>query len=90
MRQGNEQPRVARAGFRIVLIVAVALCAACSSAVGGMSLMGARSPAVEILWDRYEVPHIYGRTQADVFYGFGWAQARNVGSTLLRISFSSA
>ena len=39
----------------------------------------------EILWDTYGVPHIYGRTEADVFYGFGWAQAHNHGDIVLRL-----
>jgi acyl-homoserine-lactone acylase len=39
----------------------------------------------EILWDRFGVPHIYARTEADLFYGFGYAQARAHGNLLLRI-----
>lgn len=30
----------------------------------------------EIRWDRWGVPHISGASQAEVLYGFGWAQAR--------------
>ena len=39
----------------------------------------------EILWDAYGVPHIYGRDEAAVFYGFGWAQAQNHGDIVLRL-----
>jgi penicillin amidase/acyl-homoserine-lactone acylase len=42
---------------------------------------------VEILRDRYGVPHIYGKTDADVAYGLGWAVTeddfKNVSETLL-------
>lgn len=39
----------------------------------------------EILWDRYGVPHIYAKTTAGMFYGFGWAQAKSHGELLLKL-----
>ncbi|WP_084399124.1 penicillin acylase family protein [Henriciella aquimarina] len=39
----------------------------------------------EILWDSYGVPHIYGETEEDVFYGYGWAQTHSHGNLLLRL-----
>ena len=39
----------------------------------------------EILWDRYGVAHVYARTVTDLFYGFGWAQARSHGDILARL-----
>ena len=33
----------------------------------------------EILWDKYGVPHIYGKDAAAVFYGYGYAQALSHG-----------
>jgi acyl-homoserine-lactone acylase len=39
----------------------------------------------EILWDTYGVPHIYGKTEADVFYGFGYAQMQSHGNMLLHL-----
>ena len=39
----------------------------------------------EILWDTYGVPHIYGATEEDVFYGYGWAQTHSHGDLLLRL-----
>jgi acyl-homoserine-lactone acylase len=39
----------------------------------------------EILWDTYGVPHIYGKTEAAVFYGFGYAQAQSHGNLLLHL-----
>jgi acyl-homoserine-lactone acylase len=39
----------------------------------------------EILWDSYGVPHVYGRSEEAVFYGFGWAQAQGHGDLILRL-----
>ncbi|PHP20209.1 acylase [Sphingobium sp. IP1] len=39
----------------------------------------------EILWDSFGVPHVYGKTEAAAFYGFGYAQAHNHGNILLRM-----
>jgi acyl-homoserine-lactone acylase len=39
----------------------------------------------EILWDTYGVPHIYGKTEAGVFYGFGYAQAQSHGNLLIHL-----
>lgn len=45
----------------------------------------AEPAANEILWDRYGVPHIYGRDTAAVFYGYGWAQAQSHANRILRL-----
>ncbi len=37
---------------------------------------------VRILRDRYDVPHVYGRTRADVEFGAGWATAEDRGLLL--------
>jgi acyl-homoserine-lactone acylase len=39
----------------------------------------------EILWDSYGVPHIYGKDEAAVFYGFGWSQAQNHGDIVVHL-----
>jgi len=39
----------------------------------------------EVLWDRYGVAHVYGSTVNDLFFGFGWAQARSHGDILARL-----
>ncbi|MBB2174046.1 acylase [Gluconacetobacter asukensis] len=67
---------------------ALYLGAVCSSlAMGGQGLA---APATgtgqgEILWDTFGVPHVYARTQAGAFYGFGWAQAHSHADILLRL-----
>jgi acyl-homoserine-lactone acylase len=45
----------------------------------------AKSARGEILWDTYGVPHVYGKDEAAVFYGFGWAQAQNHGDIVIRL-----
>ncbi|WP_232618361.1 penicillin acylase family protein, partial [Xanthomonas arboricola] len=49
------------------------------------ALAGAGQDSGEILWDRYGVPHIYARTEAGTFYGFGWAQTHSHGNLLLHL-----
>ncbi|WP_258077048.1 acylase [Xanthomonas arboricola] len=49
------------------------------------ALAGAGKDSGEILWDRYGVPHIYARTEAGTFYGFGWAQTHSHGNLLLHL-----
>lgn len=39
----------------------------------------------EILWDNYGVPHIYGKTTADMYYAFGWAQMHNHANLVLQM-----
>jgi acyl-homoserine-lactone acylase len=39
----------------------------------------------QILWDTYGVPHIYAKTEAGGFFGFGYAQAQAHGDILLRM-----
>lgn len=39
----------------------------------------------EILWDSFGVPHIYAKTEAGGFYGFGYAQAQAHGDILLHM-----
>lgn len=59
----------------------VVACAACVAPASE-----AQPPPVnEILWDRYGVPHVYGRDMESVFYGYGWAQARSHADRILRL-----
>jgi acyl-homoserine-lactone acylase len=41
--------------------------------------------AVDILWDTWGIPHIYGTDNESVFYGFGWTQMHNHGDLILRL-----
>ncbi|MEE8349571.1 MAG: acylase [Acidobacteriota bacterium] len=44
-----------------------------------------RPDGAEILWDDWGVPHIYSDNDEDLFYAFGWAQAKSHGDLLLRL-----
>jgi acyl-homoserine-lactone acylase len=39
----------------------------------------------EILWDTYGVPHVFGKDEAGVFYGFGYAQVKSHANLVLRL-----
>ena len=39
----------------------------------------------EILWNTYGVPHVYGATENDMYYAFGWAQMHNHANLLLKL-----
>ena len=39
----------------------------------------------EILWDVWGVPHIYAKTDEDLFYALGWASMRNHARLMLRL-----
>ena len=39
----------------------------------------------EILWDKFGVAHVYAKDTADLFYGYGWAQAQSHGDLLLHL-----
>jgi acyl-homoserine-lactone acylase len=43
------------------------------------------SPAAEILWDSWGVPHIYAKTDEAAFRAFGYAQMQSHGNLLLRL-----
>ncbi|HEX8335064.1 MAG TPA: acylase, partial [Segetibacter sp.] len=45
----------------------------------------AQNKSTEILWDNYGVPHIYAASTADMYYAFGWAQAKNHANLLLQL-----
>ena len=41
-----------------------------------------RPPGLRIIYDCYGVPHVYGKTRADVAFGAGWVTARDRGLLL--------
>ncbi len=58
-----------------------------SLALGLVSSPTVAAPAYhgEILVDRYGVPHIYGKDEASMFYGFGYATVKNHGDLVLKL-----
>ncbi|HEY9834393.1 MAG TPA: acylase [Stenomitos sp.] len=45
----------------------------------------AGSDRTEILWDTWGVPHIYGKSEGELFHAFGWAQMHSHGDLILRL-----
>lgn len=45
----------------------------------------AQTSKTEILWDTYGVPHIYGKSQAEMYYAFGWSQMESHANLLLQL-----
>ncbi|MBW8811915.1 MAG: penicillin acylase family protein [Caulobacterales bacterium] len=43
------------------------------------------APHGEVVFDTYGVPHVYGKDEASVFYGFGYATAANHGNLVLKL-----
>ncbi|MEJ0064861.1 MAG: penicillin acylase family protein [Caulobacteraceae bacterium] len=67
------------AGRAIALSLIVAL-------LGAVPAASARPPGGgEILWDSFGVAHVYARTEASLFYGYGWAQTKSHGDVLLKL-----
>jgi acyl-homoserine-lactone acylase len=67
--------------YRIRSLITVALSAAVL--LGACNQNGPKQ--TEILWDVWGIPHVYGKTEEDVFFAFGWAQARSHGNLILRL-----
>ena len=44
-----------------------------------------RNDSPEILWDNYGVPHIYGKTNQEMYYAFGWAQMNCHADLILKL-----
>jgi acyl-homoserine-lactone acylase len=45
----------------------------------------AGSDRTEILWDTWGVPHIYGKSDGELFHAFGWAQMHSHGNLIVRL-----
>jgi acyl-homoserine-lactone acylase len=39
----------------------------------------------EILWDTYGVPHIFGNSEQDMYYAYGWSQMHNHADLILKL-----
>ncbi|MFN4175613.1 penicillin acylase family protein [Phenylobacterium sp.] len=59
--------------------------AAAALLVGVPPTYAAAESRGEILFDTYGVPHIYGKDEAAVFQGFGYATAQNHGDLVLKL-----
>lgn len=39
----------------------------------------------EIMWDKWGVPHIYAKSETDMYYAFGWSQMHNHANLLMKL-----
>jgi acyl-homoserine-lactone acylase len=59
---------------------------ACALGLGlALGAPAAAAPHGEVVFDTYGVPHVYGKDEAGVFYGFGYATAQNHGNLVLKL-----
>jgi acyl-homoserine-lactone acylase len=73
--------RVPRLAFAIVL-----LCFCTPLLPVGRPLHGqVGRHQVEVLWDSFGIPHVYGEQLEDVFYGFGWSQMNSHADLILHL-----
>jgi len=69
---------------RLALSLATALFASIASAQTAAPVYHPQKGS-EILWDKYGVPHVFGKTTADMFYCFGYAETAAHGDLLLHV-----
>jgi acyl-homoserine-lactone acylase len=50
-----------------------------------LNTISGQGQGTEILWDKWGVPHIYGKDTEGLFYGFGWAQMHSHGDLILKL-----
>jgi acyl-homoserine-lactone acylase len=67
-----------------LLFAGIAAVTACSSSSAAQKTHD-QLHASEILWDSYGVAHVYAKSERDLFYGFGWAQAHSHGNLLAKL-----
>jgi acyl-homoserine-lactone acylase len=60
------------------ILLAYFLFTVCGSGSGG-------AQKAEILWDKYGVPHIYGKSNQEVYYALGWAEMKSHADLILRL-----
>ncbi len=68
----------------VLAVLAVLFAAAPASVLADHDAARTFAAHGEIIWDKYGIPHIYGRTVEDVLYGYGFAQMENHAETILR------
>lgn len=74
--------RLSRRFIAVIALVSVVAACATPPAIERAAFEPVRN---EILWDTYGVPHVYGTSEAAVFYGYGYAQAQSHADNILRL-----
>jgi acyl-homoserine-lactone acylase len=65
----------------LALLAAASLCAGAAHAETSKESAG----RAEILWDVWGVPHIFAKTDEDLFYALGWASMHNHAQVMMRL-----
>ncbi len=50
-----------------------------------VSTAAAAPRGVEVLWDKFGVPHVYAKTVEGLFFGYGYAQMQSHGNLILKL-----
>ena len=74
-----------RRHLRRSLIMSVIVCVLLSVCSFSPRSWAQEVERTEILWDVWGVPHIYAKSEEDLFYAFGWSQMENHGDLILRL-----
>ena len=61
------------------------LAAVLAAGLSAAPMVASAAPKGEIIYDTYGVPHIYGKDEASVFYGFGYATVQNHGDVVVKL-----
>jgi len=67
--------KINRSVFALAIVATSAIQAASTSPKKGS----------EILWDKFGVAHVFAKSTADLFYGYGWATAQSHGNLLMKL-----
>lgn len=71
--------------MRRILLAAALMTGGTAVSAKPVAHHAAPQTGTQILWDSFGVPHIYAKTEAGGFYGFGYAQAQAHGDILLHM-----
>ncbi len=83
MSYGHPANRRTRACAIRPLFTLAAVVAAIAGPAGPHAASAQAPAKTEILWDTWGVPHVYARSDEEMGYAFGWAQARSHGDAIL-------
>ena len=77
LSKGNRYCHFVKQFF--VCVVAIFFC-------GQTTVIAQTTPkGVEIMWDEWDVPHVFSKTQHGLYYGFGWSQMQAHSEKILQL-----
>ena len=84
MKNNDTVAQVKKARYRLGLIFGLLLILLPGIFVSG-SCVSKNSAGPEILWDNWGVPHVYSKSNQDMYYAFGWAQMKCHANLILKL-----